>query len=218
MNTIKHVGLIPDGNRRWAIENSIDYRTAYKKSMEHLLKCIEWIFDMNINCLSIYLLSKENIERSREDLDAVLYAEEYFLSELLISTCQKYKCKVIHAGNCNLLTESMNNKINNILKLTNNYENHELYLLIGYNPIDEINISIKSNKQNLLNIEHLLVPKKNDVVIRTAGGSLLLSNFLPIQCGYAQVYIVDEYFNDICKGKIKSILDKASNVNMLFGK
>jgi len=216
LSSINHIGLIPDGNRRWALKNSLDYKTAYMKSMVHIVNCIGWIFDMNFESISIYLLSNENLKREREDIDSVIYAEEYLLSDILYPVCQQYSCKVIHAGNRDLLPYSMKIKIDYLCSITRDYKERTLFLLIGYNPIDEINTTI--NQNGFIEMSLLSVPKKVDVVIRTAGGASLLSNFLPIQCGYAQIYMVDALFNDLTRQEIEAILNTASQVKMQYGK
>ena len=218
MDNIKHIGIIPDGNRRWAIKNSLSYFSAYKKSMEHIAEVIEWVFDNNIQSLSIYLLSKENIERTREDLDAVLEAEEFFISNTLFPLCKVYDCKVKHAGNPNILPPQMKEELEKICTHTVNYKKHKLYLLLGYNPIHEINAALKQNNSKEIQIEDLYVSEKVDIVIRTAGGVSLLSNFLPLQCGYAQIYMIEDYFNDFNREQFESVCNQARNLKMLYGK
>lgn len=218
MTKINHIGLIPDGNRRWAIKNSMDYLKAYKISMHNLAKFIQFSSEKNIRSISIYMLSKENLKRQREDLNAVLNAESYFIWEILPNVSRRLKYTIIHAGDISILPENLRNGLSYICQESNRYTRNRLYLLIGYNPIDEINNTIVSKKRETISIENLWVPEKVDLVIRTVGGPTLLSNFLPLQCGYAQIYMIDKYFNDFNKRDFSAVYAKACSVNMRYGK
>ena len=217
MLKINHIGLIPDGNRRWADENSLDYSSAYNISMNNIAKFIQYVSQIGINSLSIYMLSKENLNRKRDDIDAVLEAETRFVRTILPTLINKTKYSMIHVGDKSTLPEELRKALKDVLPQSSQLSKKRLYLLIGYNPIDEINYAI-SSKSSKFKIENLWVPEKVDIVIRTAGGPTLLSNFLPLQCGYAQIYMIEKYFNDFTKEDFNSILYNASRSNMAYGK
>ncbi|MBI4707585.1 MAG: undecaprenyl diphosphate synthase family protein [Candidatus Omnitrophica bacterium] len=213
---VSHIGLIPDGNRRWAVKNNLDIKTAYNKSMQHICDLIEHFFSKDISLVSIYLLSKENLSRGRFDLETVLDAEEN-LCRMLLKLCLKWECKVIHAGLDVLLPEHLANEIKILVNSTSNLNKHQLHLLVGYNPFDEVN-SAFATKTREIKLEDLWVKVNLDMIIRTAGGNVLLSNFLPLQSGYAQVFIVNELFNDFSTNQFDELLEIANNTTMLLGK
>lgn len=215
---IRHVGIIPDGNRRWAVNNHLNYADAYAITMKHLYEIISHTFEMGIEALSIYMLSTENLTRSREDLSAVLTAETDFIFCSLPTLAKEYQCKVVHAGESSLLPNDLAKSLRNIEGDTCNNSKHRLYLLVGYNPLDEVNAAMRASLNHRVNIKSLWVPETVDIVIRTAGGPTLLSNFLPLQCGYAQQFMVEAYFNDFTKADLNSIVLKASQTPQLRGK
>ena len=166
--------------------------------------------------LSIYLLSSDNLKRKRIDLDSVIDAEIYFCDILLAEMAKQMKIKVVHAGNKEILPLKFNSSINKIEKATKMYDSKKIYLLIGYDPFMEVNAS--NNGNNVIDINKLWVPEYVDLIIRTAGGPVLMSNFLPLQSGYAQFYIIDKYFNDFNEDDFGKIIEKAKKIKMLHGK
>lgn len=218
MNLIKHIGIIPDGNRRWAMAHSLDFFTAYQISVRNLASLIEnlMIYEKPLS-ISVYLLSQDNLSRKRNDIDAVIEIGIHFLSTILPEICDRNKIRVIHAGNPNMLPGEMVKTLSNITFWTEKYVDHNLYLLLGYDPIDEINSAYQA-KSSPITIQDLWVPERVDCVIRTAGGPVMLSKFLPLQSSYSQLYIIDKFFNDCTFSDFSTILEKSKRVKMLYGK
>ena len=106
---INHVGLIADGNRRWAKEHGKGYLDAYKITMVRISEFIEFTLEEGIPIISIYLLSKDNLFRKREDLDTVLETETYLVENLLLPICIKHECKVFWAGDSDIVPKNLKN-------------------------------------------------------------------------------------------------------------
>jgi undecaprenyl diphosphate synthase len=217
MALIKHIGIIPDGTRRWARMNHFEYSEAYMKSMNKLLDVMDFFFNIKqVKSMSIYMLSDNNLKRAKEELSPVIAAENHFLNKILPELCPKISCKVSIAGETSLLPANLAESAKNISKETKTFKEHNLYLLVGYNPFHEISYSIKERNKDIC-IENLWVPENVDLVIRTAGGRIPLSNFLPLQCGYAQVFIAERLFNDITLPDLDEIYEKALEVETKLG-
>lgn len=211
-----HIGLIPDGNRRWARNNKLQYPDAYKISMLRIVEFLKFWYAKEFKYISIYLLSKENLLRDRSDLDSVVKAEIDFIRNMLPDVCALLNCRVVHAGNKTILPSDMALAIDYISQKTLHNTQRTLFLLIGYNPIDEINSSIEYHDLPI-DVSKLWVPMKVDIVIRTAGGVVPLSNFIPLQCGYSQIYILDKLFNDVTTEDYTEICNKATSTELLHG-
>jgi len=218
MTYIRHVGLIPDGTRRWSRENGIPLLSGYLRSMDNLISFINTCFGDDISSISIYMLSDLNLQRSLEDLEPVFEAEQQFLSNYLLDICRKWDSKVISAGDIEILPTAFKDKIVDICHYTSMHQKRRLYLLFAYSPFEEIRHAVDRASSGKVEIDHFWVNEYVDVIIRTAGGSTLLSNFLPIQSGYAQINMRDEYFNDLKQETVFAILDKARSVLMKKGR
>lgn len=216
MTNIKHIGLIPDGTRRWAQHNNSDLFTAYEITMNNIINFVYYSIDY-VNEISIYLLSKDNLQRTKSDLDPVIKAEYCLVNDLLPKICDKYSIKIVHAGTKQLLPSYFTNSLDELCRSTSSYNKLTINLLLAYDPIDEINYAL-ANGVNQLSYSNLWVTTMVDLVIRTAGGSVYLSNFLPIQCGYSQVYLVEVLFNDFTKDNFMEIINLAKKEIILKGK
>lgn len=194
-----HIGLIPDGTRRWAKKNNKDYYEAYWHAMKKLVELMSVIFESGVQIQSIYLLSKENLHRSQSDLEPALEMETQLLEELMPTFCQKWECSVRHAGSANLLPKDYSDALSKIVNDTDkNLASHKrkVYLLAAYNPWDEIENAISISAKPRFIRDSLWVYENLDLVIRTGHGQLI-SNFLPLQSGYAELYFIDKLFNDL---------------------
>ena len=213
---LKHVGLIPDGNRRWAHQNQVDYFNAYKITMAKINNFIKTILDYGIPIISIYLLSKQNLSRNRSDLQAVVRAETHFVRDILPNTCVLKKCRVVWAGNHKVVPDQLGSNLNFLCNKTLKFDKARVNLLVGYDPFDEINFAFRAT--DTISINNLWVKNKVDCIIRTASNLPLLSNFLPLQSGYAQIIMVDKLFNDFSKEELIAVLEQAEKIKMQYGK
>ena len=216
-----HIGLIADGNRRWAKQNSLSYDEAYICMMRKIIEFILLFFkDKEVVAISIYLLSTANLGRSKEELTSVFYAETKFLTEMLPPVLEQFRCRAVHAGSLNLLPDDMQSALKKICSDPMFSSERNLYLLLAYDPIAELRAAVEMSlqRQESINLTtHFWVPQPVDVVIRSAGGPTLLSNFLPIQCGYAQLHTIDKYFNDCTEDDFLAIMECAKSTTMLYG-
>jgi undecaprenyl diphosphate synthase len=206
---VNHLGLIPDGSRRWARQNNLSYFEAYRLAMEKLLTLMDEAFSNGINIISIYGLSKENLSRSQTDLDAVFKAEDYLCRELFPAFAKKWQCAIILAGIFDGLPEYFVDSIDGLCKSTSEFNrpgNKKVYLLIGYNPWLEIQNAIKLAENPEDFADYLWIKDKIDLIIRTGYGQLI-SNFAPLQSGYAELCFIQKLFNDITIQDLVSIIN-----------
>ena len=195
---LNHVGIIPDGTRRWARNNNMIFYDAYLESMHKLVKFLKIGFDSAVNIQSVYGLSKENLNRPNEELRSVFAAEAYLIESLLPEICETYRCSVYFAGLPSLLPEEFFQAINKLVEDTKIYETtaKKIYLLLGYNPWDEIKYACSKSEKSSEIRKYLWVKEDLDLIIRTGAGKLI-SNFLPLQSGYAEFVFFEQLFNDL---------------------
>jgi len=215
MRKLRHLGLIPDGNRRWTIENNIPLSEAYWITMKKISEIIDLVFAQDIRIMSVYLLSKDNLDRPKNQLDIILDAETKFLKILVPEIVEKYKCKVIHAGLMDdRLSGHYKDALLEVCEKSEGNKEHILNLLVAYSPIDELKHAMKKDPENFM--EHLWVKDPLDMLIRT-GFEKRLSNFLPLQCGYAEADVIKKYFPDITKEDIIKSIGKYTGRKRRFG-
>ncbi|MEM3103770.1 MAG: undecaprenyl diphosphate synthase family protein, partial [Candidatus Nitrosocaldus sp.] len=64
-----HIGIIMDGNRRWSESFMFDKLDGYAIGADKVYKAVEWCIDLGVRQITLYVLSTENLRRSKEDLE-----------------------------------------------------------------------------------------------------------------------------------------------------
>ena len=217
-----HVGIIPDGMRRWSKENNISLMESYLTSLENIDNIISYFFSNEVKILSIYSLSSDNLQRDESEVDSIIYAETLYFDKFLPEICKKWNSKFVAVGNIDDITnQKFKNSIIKLQELTKNNLERKMYALINYDPLDDITIlskNINDNKQENINFFDLLKVKEPvDLLIRT-GKVKRTSNFLPFHIGYAELRFIDKLFIDTEIDDFKNVYENFSNENRKYGK
>jgi len=201
--SVSHFGLIADGTRRWAQRRSISLPDAYILAVEKIECLSAAVFEEGTEIFSIYLLSVDNLKRDLVSLDAALKAETYMLQDLLPRIAAQWNCRMVHAGAADLLPEAFQLHLSTLCASTNHYQERTMYLCAGYDPMLEVAHAHEASLHNGLPLAaNFWVPRPVDLILRT-GAVSRLSNFLPLQSGYAELYFTTKLFPDTDSADIK---------------
>lgn len=192
---IKHIGIIPDGGRRWAKANNLTLLNSYNETRKKIAEFVIILAQLGIPEISLFLSSRENFKRHQQEVEAFNSATSVAILETIPQMALRHKIRVNVAGDISHLHKDFIKSIDQLVELTRHFERVKLNLLISYNPADEINHAIKNTDSGEF-INKLWVNTPLDLIIRT-GGANLLSNFLPLQAGYARLYFCEKLFNDL---------------------
>jgi len=219
-----HIALIPDGNRRYVKKEDIDLFASYKHGINKFYDFLEWCMEMNVDEVTIYVLSLENIKnRDRSEIELLLniFSDE-IKNSLKDDRIHKNKIKIKVCGQIEKLKKK--ELINNLKKLeesTSKYNSLKLNLAIAYSGRQEIMNMIKKFKEDDDEIteesirEKMWVKNYPDIVIRT--GENRISNFLLWQIAYSEIYFVDKLWGDFKKEDLINIIDDYKKTNKKFG-
>jgi undecaprenyl diphosphate synthase len=213
----RHVGLIPDGIRRWGRLRQVSLADAYSIAMDRIAETTDAIFDHGATSVSIYLLSKENLQRTQAELAVILSSELDFVNELIPSVAAKWCCSVSHAGDPEILPTEYREGLKALVRGTSANAERSLNLLAGYDPIHEFLRAARLSAGVDDVVSQLMVPDRVDLVIRT-GCVRRLSGFLPIQTAYAELFFVDELFPDVTRRHVSDAFEFFSGRDRRFGK
>lgn len=213
---IKHLGIIPDGNRRWAKQHNITNIEAYHLFTDHICDIILAVSEVNINMLTFYVVSKENLEREPQDVFDVFQAVNFMISKKLPPIIDKLNAQIHCVGIDAIENEELKSTAKDIEFRTKSNTGIVINFLIGYNPLDEINSAFMNH--SVVCISTLSVPQCVDLLIRTAGGPTRLSNFLPLQCGYANIEMLEDKFLDVSCNSIISIIKRYKDIQPKYGR
>lgn len=220
-----HVGIIPDGTRRWCAINDIPLLEGYRRTMQLLADVTVALYSAGVAAVSLYLLSKENLRRAAQDLAAVVESETRFCSDQVATIARDHDVRVSIAGDLTLVPREFSAAAlhaGSARARGSAAGSRRLYLCIAYNPFDELRAAFDAMRETGASgdecaiMDMLWVPEQLDVVLRT-GGRSRISNFLPLQSAYAELYFTDKLFNDVTAEEIVATVDVLRSADRSFG-
>ena len=186
----RHLGIIMDGNRRWAREKGLPLLEGHRQGAEALKKIAIAAKKRGIKILTFFCFSTENWQRPKNEVDYLMnLVHEYFLSGIENLKKENIKIKVI--GQKDKLPKKVIADIKQTEKETEGYTGMTLNLALSYGGRAEIVDAVKNIIRSGIDPEKITEEtiKENlwtsdvDLVIRT-GGEQRLSGFLLWQAGY----------------------------------
>jgi len=211
-----HVGIIPDGGRRWAIKHNVSLTESYNKSKELIEEFACFFFARGVEQISIYLSSMQNYRRSEEEINSFTEVTKSGLQNEMIKLANRLKVRINVVGNREIIDQDLLTTIDYCQTQTYPYRNGLINFCIAYNPIEEVIDAMRNVKQKEMFVQKLWVRKPVSMIIRT-GGANLLSNFLPLQSGFARVYFFDELFNDLTLEEVETTFTKFTQIKRKYG-
>jgi len=206
-----HICFIIDGNRRWAKEKGLPTFRGHKKGMERVEEVVKYAQDLGIKIVTIYAFSTENWKRSEKEVTYLMKLFEYFARNK-IDMANKRGMKVRILGNFQGLPDTLQKVLKKAIHLTENNNKMIVNVALNYGGRDEITRTFKKLialkikpievTENLIN-ENLDTAGLSDpdFIIRTSGEQRL-SNFLPWQATYSELYFPKTYWPDFNKEQL----------------
>ncbi|MEI7499039.1 MAG: undecaprenyl diphosphate synthase family protein [Bacteroidota bacterium] len=211
-----HVGIIPDGGRRWALANGCTLENAYKHTRSLLEAFTSLLLENGVQMISIYLNSIQNFRRNPEVLSVNLGQIESGLKNEIKEIAERNNLRIVIAGNRKIIPESLLAAISKIEQSSLKNSNGQVNLLLAYDPLEEIIQACNASDNPNQFYKYLWVNTPVDLVIRT-GKAPLLSNFLPLQSAYARLFFLDKLFNDLTTSDLKNVLNDFAKIERKFG-
>ena len=209
----QHIGVILDGNRRWASSRSMIPWKGHREGAEKVKKFLDWCIDIGIKTVTLYVFSTENFQRPREEVDEIMQLAEENLEELLSSdVIHKNRVCIKAIGRTGLLPQRIQQLIQKVEEATDEYDGFYLNLALAYGGRAEIvdatrKLALKVKAGEIApgdideevfeeNLYTAYLPQPDpDLIIRTSGESRL-SGFLLWQSAYSELFFVDVYWPD----------------------
>ncbi len=221
--TPRHVGLIMDGNGRWAKKRLMPRGYGHNAGMNRMIGLAERAKERGVRYLTVYTLSTENFSRPKEELEG-LYSlfRKYFAENVKKLYKKGAAVKVI--GDISVLPQDIQRLLTDGEKNSPRSAEFTLIFAINYGARAEILRAVRLAKEQKEEIDadgfaRLLytdgIPDP-DLIIRT-GGEKRLSNFLMYQAAYAELYFSDTLFPDFSDGEFDKALDDFSHRERRFG-
>ncbi len=230
----KHVGIIMDGNGRWARKRMQPRVMGHKAGMEALQKVAKEASGMGIKVLTVYAFSTENWSRPEKEVKFIMSLPVIFY-ENYVPELHANNVKIQMIGNHNRLPQSTLEALQRAEEKTRHNTGLILNFALDYGGRLEITDAVRMIAQEVLEAkveladidEHLIedylltrnlsVELRNpDLIIRTSG-ELRLSNFLPWQSAYSELYFTDELWPDFDGQSLRKAVEAYSKRQRRFG-
>lgn len=224
-----HVGIIMDGNGRWAQKRGFSRSVGHKMGAKNLKKLLKHIYKRNIKIVSIYAFSTENFKRDKKEVEYLMdLSIKFFTNEL--KTFMKENIKVLFSGRKDNLRVDVINAMNELEENTKNNNNGILNICFNYggrleiiDAIKKIASKINNNDITFDDITEDLVSENMyqtlpplDFVIRTSG-ELRTSNFMIWESSYAEYYFPNTLFPDFDTKEFDKAIEEFQKRNRRFG-
>ena len=223
-NKLEHIAFILDGNKRWAKNNNVNLRKAYKEGLKNINNLIHNCISINIPYLTLFTLSSENINRnSIGSIYQVIYDDFAFFFDKIIN---EKLIKISVFGSKNNLPKKILDLINHCEKETKKNTGLQLNLAFNYGFKDEIkyvlskfinnkNIDL-NNRRNIDNLFFLGSIPDPDFLIRT-GGNKRLSNFIMYNLTYTEIFFIDTLWPDFKNEELEQIIKTYKEISRTYG-
>lgn len=220
------IGIIIDGNRRWARGRGLPTLTGHKAGYEKVREVVRWSAAAGIKYVIVYAFSTENWNRSPEEVNYLME----LLQTALLSEVENFNKEGVclrFIGQRSRLEIGIQDKMRQAEETTKNNSAITLVLALSYGGRPEImeavNKIIQSGTKEAISedsfAQHLWtadIPDP-DLIIRT-GGEMRLSNFLTWQSVYSELFFIKTYWPDFSEAEFKQILDEYAARERRFGK
>jgi tritrans,polycis-undecaprenyl-diphosphate synthase [geranylgeranyl-diphosphate specific] len=223
-----HIGVIPDGNRRFMKKNGIpNLGASYEMGINKFYDVLDWCLDLGVHEITAYALSTENLQnRGTLEIKTLLtlfskQAESMLESERI----HKKKVRINICGDTDYLLSAGGKLLANLTNLENatrDYKAVSLNLAIAYGGRQEIiqaankaaSLGLPITEENIR--KNLWVKSDPEIIIRTS--ERRLSNFLVWQSAYSEIYFIEKLWQEFDKSDLESILSDYKSKERRFGK
>jgi tritrans,polycis-undecaprenyl-diphosphate synthase [geranylgeranyl-diphosphate specific] len=230
----KHVGIILDGNRRYAQKHGLEVPWfGHQKGAAKVLEVLRILWEANVKVCTIYAFSIENFQRNKDEVNEIMaLAKEKFTEVVGNPDVHRHKVRISAIGRVDLLPKDVQDAIYAAEKETKDYNDHILNIAIGYSgraelvdAVRAIGEKIESGQMTAAEVTEEVIEDNlytsgipdPDLIIRTSGEERL-SGFLLWQSAYSELYFAQIYWPAVRKIDIWRALRSYGARSRRYGK
>ena len=227
----KHIGLIMDGNRRWAKTKMLPIKLGHKQGAETLKKIVRYANKIGIKHLTVYAFSTENWRRSGEEVDALMNLLQNYLNDFTKEAdTENIVIRVL--GDVTQLSENLQKGIASAIERTKNNTGIIFNIALNYGgraemikAVKEISEDVKNGKLNAQDITEEMISNHlytagqpdPDLIVRTSG-EMRLSGFLMWQSTYSEILFLEKYWPDFSEKDLDDAIQNYQQRKRNLGK
>lgn len=205
-----HVGIILDGNRRWAKSLGVAAASGHRKGADHVQEVLGWCDDAGIEIVTLWMLSTDNLSRAKDELDELLD----IIARLVEKLSLKGHWRLFPIGDLDLLPQDIGDRIRVACERTAGFSGMMVNVAVGYGGRQEITRAVQSylreqaengatlaevadqiSVEAMTNHMYTRGQPDPDLIIRTSGEQRM-SGFLLWQTVHTEFYFCETYWPD----------------------
>jgi undecaprenyl diphosphate synthase len=224
--TPSHIGIIMDGNRRWAKERNLPSYEGHLKGYEILKKAPDWFFKRGIKILSVYAFSTENWSRAQDEVNFLMKLLKRGIEEETEEAIKK-NYRILFSGRISELPGDLPESCQDVINRTKAGQKGTLNICLNYGGRSEIMDAIKKIIKNGIEVEqvHEGIVRKYlyngelsdpDMIVRTSGEERI-SGFLLWQASYSEFFFMKKHWPEFEETDVDIVLNEFANRKRRFG-
>lgn len=229
-NMPRHIGIIMDGNRRWAKEQGKPISFGHKEGAKTLEKIVRYANKIGLEYITVYAFSTENWKRAEEEVKTLMLLLQNYLEDYAKrADTENIRVKIL--GDISALSSNMQKSIQNCMERTKNNTGITFNIALNYGGRDELvkatrNIAkqVKTGKLQIEDINEETIANNlytkgepdPDLIIRTSGEKRL-SGFLTWQSVYSEILVIDKKWPDFSEEDLDNSIIEYQKRTRNFG-
>ena len=226
----QHVAIIMDGNGRWARQRGLPRLEGHRRGVETVRTVVDAARELGIRYITLYAFSVENWKRPADEVSGLMGLLDYFLRRELDNLI-KNRVRLLTIGHTEALPANVQRELQRVIDATRDFSEWTLVLALNYGSRTEMAdaarayaTAVQTGRENPAdasweNFSRYLytaaIPDP-DLLIR-ASGEQRVSNFLLMQCAYAEMVFTPVLWPDFGKADLQSALDEYGRRERRYG-
>ena len=222
-----HLGIIIDGNRRWAKERGLPTLIGHRKGLDKVKQVLSWAKNRGIKILTVFVFSTENWQRSKSEVGYLMKLLQQGLNDFKknIKKINQNGIRIKIIGEKQRVSADLQKIIQELEALTENNKEITFNIALSYGGRAEIASAVRSIVEKKIPPDKItekvvadnLWTSDLDLLIRT-GKEQRLSNFLIWQAAYAELYFSPKYWPDFTEKDLDAALEDFAARSRRHGK
>ncbi|MDH5673003.1 MAG: polyprenyl diphosphate synthase [Myxococcales bacterium] len=218
---IRHVAVIPDGNRRWARDRRLAPMIGHTTGLlETLPRLVRGLSARNVHTVTAWGFSTENWSRARSEVEHLMKIFADFLENQVLQIAEDNDGRLVHLGRKDRLPDSVLSRIEHAEKVTRDNRSHVYNMAIDYGGQDELERAARRMREAIaggadpaaLGLQDFLdtagQPHPNPDLIIRSSGEQRMSGFMPLQSIYTELFFVEQQFPEFNIEMLDAVADQ----------
>ncbi len=226
----RHLGIIMDGNGRWAASRGLPRLEGHRRGAERLFEVVDACIDLGIGTLTVFAFSAENWKRPEEEVSGLFKLGEWLLRAHL-ARLHRRKVRLRVIGDVASLPEFARKPLQEAVAASAAHEAFTLVVALNYGARQEAAQAARRIAEDAAagrlrpeSVDWAVFESRldtaglpdPDLIIRTSG-EFRLSNFLLLQSAYAEIHIAKEFWPDFGREQLEAALRDYRGRERRFG-